>query len=207
MLSKILAALASLFKVGPVARLILEARSAMNHGGTHWIQGDFCDILRDVERDTDGNGYGLSLREQLQKDPRKCGFCAIGALRFAAFGHYDDDTYHPNHPLFADGVVALVRSPSVAAYWADVKDEQLSYERAASYGPSRYYEAENYVIAWNDDRSATTWADVNDGFYLAAAKATGSPFVALALRAKVYTGRAMRAVKAAPSRLPSLTRA
>lgn len=202
--------LARTFTVGPVARLILDARVAMNHGGAHWIKGSMCDLVESLtdEDRADGEYNLLGLRAVLKRDPRKCGFCAVGGMRFAAFGDYEpkfDADNAENLRRYKLGIGVLATSPAVATFYAE-SPQADSYASWAGRAPEYrgYGDNESYVIGWNDD-PGTRWDEVNDGFILAASKATSSPFVKLALRTRVLVTRASR--RRPHVSLPSFSRA
>ena len=176
-----------LFGTPAVRDLLLRAKDAMNDAGAHWIQGDMCRVVAPLDED---ERY-LGTASMLAKDPRKCGFCAVGALRFAAFGDYEVNSYEDEpFELYKNGLDVLAHSPVVVDFHTSTKSSSSTYLGTLEQPVPHFGDLEGVVIAWNDYsgsdaydeetekyvqvNAGTSWAEVEAGF-LRAALAAGGP--------------------------------
>ena len=171
-----------------ISRTLLDAEQAMNDNGAHWVQSAMCRVLDTAtleeltanERWDYGPDSSVIVEKALKRDPRTCGFCAVGAIRFTIFGTHEPDYYskvdESEGALYLDTLLALGDSPIVNKYYEN---------RYRSTG--RYLDdAEGAVIDWNDNKT-TSWDDVNTAFRQAAIAAEPSRLKRMVLRIRLRT--------------------
>jgi hypothetical protein len=179
--------------VNELSKTLLDAEHSMNNGGEHWIQGAMCRVLDQdtrakVEDYLGYRAYGdednYLVKKVLERDPRACGFCAVGAIRWAIYEDYDPS--YPEKYTLADlnryqaALGALQATETVTSYWA---------KRSGNYTPDlctdNVDEMEGNIIDWNDNVKETSWADVNRAFREAAIAAESNWFKRQALRLRL----------------------